>query len=122
MDRKEVTSDLVGRLEDFIISAQRGKTVQLQTIVYEKYIKEVSRSNATDDMDLERDRCLLVADFTLIRPTREKPAKVSKAYMICPVNENEIDRKTTRHIANERLRMDFSRLRKAGIEVEEQFF
>jgi hypothetical protein len=50
------------------------------------------------------------------------PEKITKAYMISPINEKEVDDKTTRHIANERLRMDYARLKDADIFIEELFF
>jgi hypothetical protein len=51
-----------------------------------------------------------------------KPAKVTKVYAISPLNESEIDANTTRHIANQRLRMDFARLKEAKVIFEEMYF
>ena len=122
MDQKAATSTVAERLDAYIALAESGKTVQLQTRLYRKWFKQVSRSSATDDMDIEQDMCLLVADFIPIQVTGEIPTKVSKPYMMCEINQNEIDEKTSRHIANERLRMDYQRLREAGITFEEKFF
>ncbi len=122
MAREAVDSNLKGRLEDYISFAKSGKTVRLKTRLYKNWFKQVSQSNATDDIDTEVDKSMLMADFTPDEIQQGMPEKVTKAYMICPVNENEIDEKTTHHIANERLRMDYARLREAGIRFEEKFF
>lgn len=122
MDREALTSNYLGRLDDFIHLAQSGVNIQLLTRVYRKFFKETKRSSTTDDIDIEMDRCMLMADFTPTRVSRGIPSKVSKVYMICPVNETDVDLKTSYHVANERLRMDFSRLREAGVECEEKFF
>ena len=110
------------RLDDFIKLARAGQTVQLQVKVYKSLIKQVEQSESTDDIIVENDMCLLMADFTPIQSAREKPAVVKKVYAICPINEREIDAKTTRNIANERLKMDYARLKEANIRFEEQYF
>ena len=122
MAREEEASNLKGRLDDYINLAGSGKTIRLQTRLYRKWLKQVSRSNATGGIDMDMDMCLLMADFTPLETTQEMPGKVTKPYMICPVKDSESDEKTTRHIANERLRMDYARLRGAGISFEEKYF
>ena len=82
----------------------------------------MSQSNATDDLDIEMDKCLLMVDFSPIHGEEGMPEKITKAYMISPINEKEVDDKTTRHIANERLRMDYARLKEVDIFIEEIFF
>ena len=111
-----------GRLDDYIKLAKSGKSIRLQTRLYRKWFKEVSHSNATDDLDIEMDKCLLMADFSPINAEQGMPEKITKAYMISAINENEIDDKTTCHIANERLRMDYTRLKEADILIEEKYF
>lgn len=115
-------SNYEGRLEDYISLALAGKTDHLQTKLYRKWFKEVRQSNATDDMDIEIDQCLLMVDFIPTQFGPGVPEKVTKAYMICPINQIEIDDNITRHIANERLRMDYARLKEAGISFEENYF
>ena len=122
MIHQDASIDFKGRLDDYINLARDGKTIRLETRLYRKWFKEVSQSSSTDDLDIEMDKCMLMVDFTPMQPEAEMPQKVTKAYMISPINENEIDDKTTRHIANERLRMDYARLKEAGIHLEEVFF
>lgn len=122
MDRQKVGAGFKERLDDFLELAQTGQTVQLRIAVYQRLIKQVSQSGATDDIDIEMDMRLLMADFMPISAAQDKPAMVTKVYAICPVNESEIEAKTTRHIANERLRVDFNRLRDGNVQFEETYF
>jgi hypothetical protein len=122
MAPKEAAIDFKGRLEDYIDLARSGKSIRLQVHLYRKWFRQVSRSNATDDLDVATDQCLHMVDFSPVRPEPGMPVKVTKAYMISPINEIEADDKTTRHIANERLRMDYARLKEADIHVQEEFF
>ena len=110
------------RLDDFINISLSGKPVQLEIKLHERYIKQVSQSESTDDIDVETDRCLFMADFRAIPAVRDIPAIVTKVYALSPINENEIDAKTTRRIANERLRWDYTRLKEARIRFEEKYF
>ena len=50
-----------------------------------------------------------MADFTSEMSEQDMPEKVTKAYMICPVSDIEINETTALHIANDRLRMDYAR-------------
>jgi hypothetical protein len=122
MANQKAAIDFKGRLEDYINLARAGKSIRLQTRLYKKWFKEVSQSNATDDLDIEMDKCLLMVDFSPIHAEEGMPEKITKAYMISPINEKEVDDKTTRHIANERLRMDYARLKEVDIFIEEIFF
>jgi hypothetical protein len=122
MANQASASDFQGRLDDYIKLAKSGKSIRLQTRFYRKWFKEVSHSNATDDLDIEMDKCLLMADFSSINAEQGMPEKITKAYMISAINENEIDDKTTCYIANERLRMDYTRLKQADILIEEKYF
>jgi hypothetical protein len=122
MDSQKVGGGFKERLDDFLELAQTGQTVQLRIAVYQRLIKQVSQSGATDDIDIEMDMRLLMADFMPISAAQDKPAMVTKVYAICPVNESEIEAKTTRHIANERLRVDFDRLRDGNVQFEETYF
>lgn len=122
MVRERETNGSKSRLDAFINLAHSGRSIQLHTRLYRKLYKQVGRSNATDDIDIEKDVCLLMADFTSEMSAQDMPEKVTKAYMICPVNDIEINETTALHIANDRLRMDYARLREANITFEENYF
>ena len=122
MTIENVGGGLNDRLDDFIKLAQSGQMVSLQINVYKNMVKQVVQSESTDDIDIETDTCLLMADFSPPAGTQAKPAMVTKVYAICPINENEINDKTIRHIANNRLRMDYARLKEAQVKFEEKYF
>jgi len=122
MADRQHASDVAGRLEDLIDLAKTGKTIQLQTRLYKKWVRQVSQSNATGDPDSETENCLYMADFMVIQAEPEMPEKITKAYMVCSINDIELQGETTRRIANERLRMDYARLKGADISVEEKSF
>ena len=119
---EEIKIGITERLDDLIKLALTGHTVQLDVTVYKNLVKQVSRSESTDDIDIETDMCLLMADFRPVRTSETKPRMVTKVYGICPLNESEIDAKITRHIANDRLRMDYARLKEARVRFEEKYF
>ncbi|MDX9786472.1 MAG: hypothetical protein RBT11_06840 [Desulfobacterales bacterium] len=119
---EDLTNGSKERLDNFINRAKSGQTVKLQIKVYRNLIKQVNQSEATDDIDIETDRCLLMADFTSTRRAQEKSDTVTKVYAVCPINESDVDDRTTRHIANERLKMDYARLKDANILFEATYF
>jgi hypothetical protein len=119
---EEVDGGVEERLDGFIKLAQTGQTIQLQINVYRNIVKQTSQSESTDDIDIATDMCLLMADFAPTADAPAKPAKVTKVYAICPINEIEVNEKITRHIANERLRMDYARLKEGKVKFEELYF
>ena len=118
----ELRSGLKERLDDFIKLAQSGGKVQLEIKAYTSMVKQLGRSESTDDIDIEVDMNLLMADFVPAPVADVKPGIVTKVYAVCPINESEIDANTTRHIANQRLRMDYARLKEVGVRFEEKYF
>jgi hypothetical protein len=118
----EVKAGLKDRLDDFIKIARSGKSVQLEIKTHRDIVKHVSQSESTDDINVESDMALLMADFKMVPFTPGDPKMVSKVYAIGNINASEPDAKTTSHVANQRLRMDYARLKEANINFEETFF
>lgn len=110
------------RLDDIIKLAQSSQTITLDIQLYQKLVKQMSRSESTNDINIETDLILLMADFTPAAGSVVKPAKVTKVYAVSLLNEDEFEAKTTCHIANQRLKMDIARLKEAGVKVEEKYF
>ena len=102
--------------------ARSDRKIALTITVYQKLVKQVEQAESTDDIPIETDMRLFMADFTPTRPIPDHPAKISKVYAIGLVNETEINEKTVRHIANQRLEMDYARLKDAGIVFEAPHF
>ena len=108
------------RLESFIELAKSGKQVKIRIDLSSRDVKQLGRPEATDDVMEESDMSLLIADF--IPMGLEGEPGVTKVYAVSPIDENEVDAKVTRSIANERLKMDYRRLQDAKIEFEEKLF
>lgn len=109
------------RLEDFISLAKKGTKVQLEVNLHKQMVKELAQTEGTDDITDEKVINLFIADF--VRKGAEgKPTVVRKMYSFNAINETEVDAKTTTHIANERLKMDYKRLKDAGIVFTEKYF
>jgi hypothetical protein len=119
---EKIKGGLKDRLDDFIKLAGSGQTVELEIKLHRDIVKHVSQAESTDDINIETDMALLMADFKKTGSAAGDPEIVSKVYAICPINENEIDAKTTRHVANQRLLLDFARLKDAGVNFESVFF
>jgi hypothetical protein len=118
----ELKAGLKDRLDDFIKRAQSGKSVQLEIKTHRDVVKHVVRSESTDDIDVETVMSLLMADFKMVPAAEGDPKMVSKVYAVGTLNASEPDAKTTAHVANQRLRMDYARLKEADITFEETFF
>jgi hypothetical protein len=108
------------RLESFIELAKSGKQVKILVDLYTRDVKQLGHPEETDDVMDELDMCLLIADF--IPMGLEGEPRVTKVYAVCPINESEVDAKITRYTANERLKMDYKRLKDVKIEFEEKLF
>lgn len=118
----EVKRGVKDRLDDFIKQAQSGQPVQLEIKTHRDIVKHVSQSESTDDINVETDMALLMADFKTADSEAGGPDMVTKVYAIGAINASEPDAKTTSHVANQRLRMDYARLKEANIKFEETFF
>lgn len=110
------------RLDEYINMARSGERVQLHVRLHRQLFKQLGQSDSSDDIQTETDVSLLMADYVPDAESAEGVVKISKVYMICPINDSEINDKTTLRITNARLRMDYARLKKAGVVFEEKYF
>ena len=108
------------RLEDLIKLANSGKQVKVLVELYTRDVKQLGHTEETDDVIEELDMSLLIADFIPIG--LEGETRVTKVYEVCPIDEKEMDCMISKNIANERLKMDYKRLKEAKIEFEEKLF
>ncbi len=108
------------RLEDFIHRARKGTPVKLEITLKKHIITEKVHPEQTQDMKSEIDRYLLLGDFAF-RAEAEKQT-VTKVYMLGSMEESREYTNVNRNIANERLKMDYKRLRESGITFEEKYF
>lgn len=108
------------RLEDFIFLAKEGKNVRVEIELRKQLAKQKVHPEETEEMKGEIDTCLLIGDYTF--RVEGEVQNVSKVYMFGFLEEFLSATKTDKNIANERLKMDYRRLKDANIPVEEKYF
>jgi len=111
---------IFNRLEDFIYIARRGEqvdlTVTLKKLRFTRKFDPYSMADSEDEIDM----CILSADYVF--SVGGKTNKVTKLYVYGIEGESLIEAKSNISIANERLKIDYKRLRKANIVFEEKFW
>jgi len=108
------------RIEDFIALSELGNKVSATVELRKQLVTQKVHPEETDEMKSEIDMYLLFVDYTFAVGTNTK--KVSKSYMYSSTVESLNDSKIDKNIANERLKMDYKRLKSAKIEIEEKYF
>jgi hypothetical protein len=109
-----------GRLEDFIVLAEKGIHITLEIALRKQIITEKIHPEQTEDMRGDIDRYLLQGNFAFKAGGEE--VTVLKVYVFGSMEETREESNVNKNIANERLKMDYKRLRASGIEFEEKFF
>jgi len=108
------------RLEDFMSLAREGKDVKLSVSLSKQTFAQKVHPGDTEEMRAELDMYMLLADYSFNVGSWVK--KVSKIYVAGAVGEPLNAGRQNVHVANERLRMDYKRLKEAYIKFEEQYF
>jgi hypothetical protein len=111
---------LLSRIEDFIDIARCGRKVLSSIELLRVPVTEKVHPGGTEDMKSEIPMYLLLAnyDFTVGKDSKI----VSKVYIYGSAEESLNDAKINKHIANERLKMDYKRMQKVKIQLEEKYF
>jgi hypothetical protein len=109
-----------GRIEDFIAFAKEGKIVNVTVELKKKLVAQMVPPGITEDMKDEVDMYLLTADYVF--KVGKDMKLVSKVYMFGSSVESPDAIKVNASIANERLKMDYQRLKDARITFEEKYF
>lgn len=108
-----------GRIEDFIQQARKGKKVTVAVSLRRENVKRLKIPRGKKGTQ-ELETYLLIGNYTFTMNRRKYT--VSKVYMFATKEGSEDLEQEKRSIANVRLRMDYDRLRAAGIQFEEKFF
>jgi hypothetical protein len=108
------------RLEDYIALAQQGKRVRVDVKLRKQVVQQKVHPEETADLRAEIGMYLLIADFTLA--AEGDSCVVSKVYAFGAEKEPLESAQVNRSIAAERLKMDYKRLKEAGIAVDEKYF
>jgi hypothetical protein len=107
----------LGRLEDFIELAKKGKPIKVEIELRKQSIIQKVDIDGTGDRSSEIETYLLIADYTF--KFNGKTHKISKVYMFAATTES---RDIARDIANARLQVDYERLSFAHIPFSKKFF
>jgi hypothetical protein len=105
-------------IETYLKMAEAGQEIGLDVKLHKEIIKQSLLTNEADNLRIEKDVYLLIADY-IPKASAKDLQIVSKVYAFGSINNTEIEEKTTRLIANERLKIDYDRLRSAGINFQE---
>jgi hypothetical protein len=108
------------RLEDFIALAKQGEKVTVGIALRKQLVQEKVHPEGTSDMRDAIGMYLLLADYSL--SAKDETRVVSKVYAFGSAEESLDATRVNKSIANERLRMDYRRLKDAGVAVPEKFF
>ena len=109
------------RLEDFIQLARSGTPIKLDIDLDKKTVTQKVHPDESNDMSLAVEMYLRIAQYT--HTDMEGHVKsVSKVYVNGWVGENANESHVNKYIANERLKMDYKRLKDAGVIFEEKYF
>ncbi|MFA4917062.1 MAG: hypothetical protein WC560_10375 [Syntrophales bacterium] len=112
------------RIKDFIDLAKEGKKVEVEIELRTQNIQQKIHPGDTEDKKGEVDAYLLIGDYSFKVEGKEQgeDSKVSKIYVWGFAEESIGTRRIHRNIANDRLEMDYQRLRAAGVEFEPKYF
>lgn len=109
-----------GRIEDFIALAKLGKDVKVTVELRKQLVAQKVHPGDTEEMKGEIGMYLLLGDFTFNVGGDIK--NVSKVYMFGSLEESLDASNVDRNIANERLKVDYQRLKIANITFKEKYF
>jgi len=108
------------RIEDFIALAKEGKGVTATVDLRKQPVVQKVHPGDTEELKGALDMYLLFGDYTFKIGKWEKV--VSKVYMYGSVGETLNETKVNKSIANERLKLDYQRLKDVNIQFEEEYF
>jgi hypothetical protein len=110
----------VFRLEDFIALAKEGKDICASVDLIKRIVTQTLNPEETEDTKSNSDMYLLVGEYNF--NVAGELQKVIKSYVFGTFAQSKDIMAQNIRVANERLRMDYDRLRKAHIIFEEKYF
>ncbi|WP_028323831.1 hypothetical protein [Desulfatirhabdium butyrativorans] len=121
MTTEEGKKGYMERLEDLIALAISRNKGQFEAKLRKEIVKQDMLPDETGEQKARKNWYLLIADFALTG-SGGKNRTVTKVYAFGDIHETAAEEEVIRSIANERLKMDYQRLRDAGIACKETFF
>jgi len=111
---------MFGRLEDFISRAEKGETVDLTVVLKKQFATRKFDPYTMGDPEDEIVMYMLSADYVFT--VGEEVREVTKYYASGIEGESRDDAERKIYVANERLKMDYKRLKQAKIIFSEKFW
>jgi hypothetical protein len=111
---------IYSRLEDFISIARKGEKVDLTVVLNTRIFTRKFDPYTMGDPEDEIDMFILSADYLFVVEGETK--EVTKYYASGIEGESASVTKRNIYVANERLKMDYERLREANIVFLEKFW
>ena len=112
---------MFGRLEDFISLAKQGKQIQVLIDITKKIVTPVvDPLQKPEDEKGNNNMYLLIGEYSFTVAGEE--LKVSKVYAFGTFTHSRDSLEQNMSYSNDRLKMDFNRLKEVKIKFEEKFF
>ncbi len=108
------------RLENYIALSRTGEKVEGAVELSRRSIRMSIESNGDLGPGMETTAYLLLGTYRF--RVGGKVREVSKVYAFGPDNQHTGQGDQARKVANERLAMDYARLREGSIRIEEKYF
>jgi hypothetical protein len=108
------------RLEDFIVLAREGKDIHASVDLIKKIVAPAVNPEETEDTKGTSDMYLLLGEYNF--KVAGEARKVMKSYAFGTFAQSKDSMVQNIRVANERLKMDYQRFRKAHIVFEEKYF
>ena len=110
----------LNRLEYFIRLAKRGKKVDVEITLRKELVEQRVHPDQTDDMTGMTHMYLLFGDY--LCECEGEVSTISKIYMYGTAEESVAASQVNKGVANERLKMDYRRIKDARIRFQEKYF
>ncbi|HSW62728.1 MAG TPA: hypothetical protein VLH56_05385 [Dissulfurispiraceae bacterium] len=109
-----------GRLQDFIAFAKSGAKIKATVTLSRQLVANKVHPGSHEEMKSEVNMFLYTAVFTF--RIGDEDRAVSKVYMVSSTEESGNQIRIDTSIANQRLNVDYDRLKSAGIDIKELLF
>ncbi len=111
---------MFGRLENIISLAKEGKHIRASIDLKKKIVTPAVNPEETGDTKSNNNMYLFIGEysFTVAGETH----KVTKVYAFGTFTHSRDSFEENMHFANERLKIDYKRLKEVKIEFEEKYF
>lgn len=111
---------MFGRLENYISLAKEGKNIQALIDLQKKIVIPALNPEKTEDTESNNNMYLLVGEYSFT--VTGEAHKVLKVYAFGTFSHSRDSLEQNMRFANERLKIDYERLRNVKIEFEEKYF